>query len=114
MLEQALPVGDVLIAAALPLAIIAGLLHFRKVNAITIQHPILLDLVASVKAGAASLIERADKAEQELATVLANGAAFEAEVVELKDALVAVFQAPATVPEQAQPEIDPVTQAPPA
>jgi hypothetical protein len=94
-----------------PLALIVGLLLISKVNTISIQHPILLEIVASVKAGAGSLLQRVQAAEAELETALANGKAFEAEIVELKDQLVALFAAP----KPTEPtEIDPVTQAPSA
>jgi hypothetical protein len=60
---------------------------------------------------AGSLLQRVQAAEAELETALANGKAFEAEIVELKDQLVALFAAP----KPTEPtEIDPVTQAPSA
>lgn len=111
----------IIIAAALPMAVMGlGLLKLG-VKAIAITNPILVEVLSVLKSGAGALLARAEKAETALVSL------GETELTEFKAEVAALFAqaapassapaTPAVAPVVAKPAVapvDPITQAPTA
>ena len=94
MSAEILVIAGVLTLVALTLAVATfGLLHFlqKRIEAMSLSNPLLVEIVDAVKAEAGALLARAEKAETDLADALLKNSAFEAEVADLKSELAAIF-----------------------